>query len=60
MSQVEFVTVIATLFAKCNAEPMARIGESMHQARQRLLDAMEDSQPVLTLQMNNPADVYIK
>lgn len=60
MSQVEFVAVMATLFGKCVAEPMPRSGESMEEARQRLLDVMQDSQPVLTLQMNRPTDVHIQ
>jgi hypothetical protein len=59
MSQVEFVAVIATLFRKCNAQPIAREGESTHLARQRLLDLLQDSQPVLTLQINRPEDVHI-
>ena len=59
MSQVEFVAVIATLFRRCNARPIAREGESVQLARQRLLDLLEDSQPVLTLQINKPEDVHI-
>lgn len=60
MSQVEFVTVIATLFRRCAAEPVPREGESMPQARQRLLDLTQDSQPILTLQMNRPQDVRLR
>ncbi|GJC96777.1 MFS multidrug transporter [Colletotrichum higginsianum] len=60
MSQVEFVTVIATLFRRCAAEPVPREGESMSQARQRLLDLTQDSQPILTLQMNRPQDVRLR
>ncbi|WQF83646.1 Putative cytochrome P450 [Colletotrichum destructivum] len=60
MSHVEFVTVIATLFRRCTAEPVPREGESMPQARQRLLDLTQDSQPILTLQMNRPQDVRLR
>jgi cytochrome P450 len=60
MSQVEFVSVIVTLFRRCTAEPMLRDGESVQQARQRLLELVQDSQPVLTLQMNRPQDVCLK
>jgi hypothetical protein len=59
MSQVEFVTVIATLFRKCTAKPMLKKGENMQQARQRLMDLMQDSQILLTLQMNKPKDVHL-
>ncbi|GJC87635.1 putative cytochrome P450 CYP13A1 [Colletotrichum liriopes] len=60
MSQVEFVTVIATLFRKCTAEPVPRKGESMEQARQRLLALTQDSQPIVTLQMKRPKDVHLR
>src|SRR5689334_16490750 len=48
-SQVEFVSVIMTLFGKCTAEPVPTDGQSMQQARKSLLELMEDSQPLLTL-----------
>ncbi|GKT86482.1 cytochrome P450 [Colletotrichum tofieldiae] len=60
MSQVEFVTVIATLFRKCTAEPVPKKGESMEQARQRLLALTQDSQPIVTLQMKRPKDVHLR
>jgi cytochrome P450 len=59
MSQVEFVTVIATLFRRCTAEPASKEAEDKGEARQQLLALMQDSQPVLTLQMNRPNDVYL-
>ena len=59
MSQVEFVAVVATLFRRCSARPVVREGESTQLARQRLLDLLQDSQPVLTLQMNRPEDNHI-
>lgn len=60
MSQVEFVAVIATLFRRCNAQPVIKKGEDTDGARQRLLGLMQDSQAMLTLQMNRPKDVLIQ
>ncbi|KAH7406696.1 cytochrome P450 [Phaeosphaeria sp. MPI-PUGE-AT-0046c] len=60
MSQVEFVAVIATLFKKCNAQPMVQDEENFDEVRQRLLELMQDSKPVLTLQLNRPQDVMIR
>ena len=60
MSQVEFVAVIMTLFGRCTVEPVLDCGQNMQQARQRLLDLMEDSQPLLTLQMNRPQDLRLR
>jgi cytochrome P450 len=59
MSQVEFVTVIATLFRRCTASPASKQAEDRTEARHQLLALMQDSQPVLTLQMNRPDDVYL-
>ncbi|WYZ37721.1 hypothetical protein EsH8_II_001227 [Colletotrichum jinshuiense] len=60
MSQVEFVTVFATLFRRCRVEPVARPGESAEGAKQRLRDLIQDSQPRLTLQMNRPGEVNLR
>jgi len=60
MSQVEFVTVIATLFRQCRVEPVVRAGEDVVQAKARLVELMEDSQPRLTLQMNQPEEVHLR
>lgn len=60
MSQVEFVAVVATLFRRCNARPVRKEGECEEQARQRLLDLMEDSQNVLTLRMTRQEEVGIE
>ncbi|KAK1951964.1 cytochrome P450 [Colletotrichum sublineola] len=60
MSQVEFVTVFATLFRRCTVEPALRPGESADDARRRLLGLMRDSQPILTLQMNRPEEVRLR
>lgn len=60
MSQVEFVAVIATLFRTCTVKPIVKKRENIQQARDRLLDLMQDSQPVLTLQMNRPQDIHLE
>ncbi|OAL04694.1 cytochrome P450 [Phaeosphaeriaceae sp. SRC1lsM3a] len=60
MSQVEFVAVIATLFRTCNAHPVINEKENLVDAKKRLLQLMQDSQPVLTLQMNRPTDALIR
>jgi cytochrome P450 len=49
ISQVEFVSVVMTLFRKCSVEPVVEKGQSVEQARERLLGILQDSQPVLTL-----------
>jgi len=60
MSQVEFVSVVMTLFRKCSVEPVVEKGQSAEQARERLLGILQDSQPVLTLQINKPREVKLK
>ena len=60
MSQVEFVTVIAILFRACKVEPVLRPAETVEQARNRLVDLTQDSQPRLSLQMNRPKDVNLR
>lgn len=60
MSQVEFVAVISTLFHRCHVEPLPGPGQTMEEARQNLLDLTQDSQPVLTMQMNRAKDVRLR
>ena len=60
MSQVECVAVVSTLFRKCNARPIVHGGESLQTAQARLLDMLQNSQPVLTLQISRPQDVEIE
>lgn len=61
MSQVEFVAVVATLLRRAVIEAVPRGGgESPAQARRHLLRRTQDSQPVLTLQMNRPQDVRLR
>lgn len=60
MSQVEFVSVIMTIFSNCSVEPVLEDGETMEQGREKLLDLLQDSQPVLTLQINRPKEVKLR
>jgi cytochrome P450 len=60
MSQVEFVAVVATLFRRCTARPVVREGESVQLARRRVLGLVQDSRPVLTLQMGRPGEVLLE
>lgn len=60
MSQVEFVSVIMTIFRSCSVEPVLEDGETMERGRERLLDLLQDSQPVLTLQINRPKQVKLR
>ncbi|KAK1994420.1 cytochrome P450 [Colletotrichum falcatum] len=60
MSQVEFVSVLATLFRRCAVGPAPRAGESEERARRRLAELTRDSQPVLTLQMRRPDEVRLR
>ncbi|KAH8879356.1 cytochrome P450 [Thozetella sp. PMI_491] len=60
MAQVEFATVVTTLLRRCRIEPVMRPGESLAQARQRLVALTEDSMQRLTMQMNKPEEVYLR
>ncbi|CAI6331411.1 unnamed protein product [Periconia digitata] len=60
MSQVEFVSVMATIFGQCRVDPIPKDDESVQQARQKLLDLTQDSHPVLTLQMSRPEEIHLK
>jgi len=60
MSQVEFVSVIATIFHSCSIAPALAEGESQQQGKERLLKVIAKSQPALTLQMTSPEQVKLK
>ncbi|KAK3321511.1 cytochrome P450 [Cercophora scortea] len=60
MSQVEFVTVIATVFSKCNIEPILREGETMESASGHLMHMIQDTQMRLTMQFKHPREVRLK
>ena len=48
-SQVEFVAVLATLFRRWNVRPALFEGETVQQAKERVLGVVDDSHVVLTL-----------
>ncbi|KAF2097735.1 cytochrome P450 [Rhizodiscina lignyota] len=60
MAQVEFTSVVYSVFSKYRVEPVLKEGESEGDARKRLAAVMDDSQPKLTLQMNRPRDAVLK
>lgn len=60
MSQVEFVSAIMTIFRSCSVEPVLEDGETIGRGREKLLDLLQDSQPVLTLQINRPKEVRLR
>lgn len=60
MSQVEFVSVFMTIFRRYRVQAVLRAGESKAQAQRRLQRVIDDSQPLITLQMNRPKEVEVK
>lgn len=65
MSQVEFVSVFMTVFARYRVELVVEekgegTKETPEEARRRVEAVMADSQSRLTLQMNRPRDVRIR
>ncbi|QDS69528.1 hypothetical protein FKW77_007545 [Venturia effusa] len=60
MAQVEFVAVIATLFRSCRAEIVMQKGETLEQARERLIRSMDESEPKFILRIENPEDVGLR
>ncbi|KAK4202178.1 putative cytochrome P450 E-class, group I [Triangularia verruculosa] len=57
-SKVEFVATMATLFRDWRVDPVLLDGESLAQARKRVLDfIVADAAPVLLLQMTHPERV---
>ena len=59
-SQVEFASVIMTLFRTHRAEPVLEAGESMKAAQRRLVGLMDDSISKLTLQIKHPEKCKLK
>ena len=59
-AQVEFVATLAVLFRNHRVAPVPRMGESIEQARQRLI-AMVDNSAIsaITLQMQHPESVSL-
>ncbi|KAA8644966.1 cytochrome P450 [Aspergillus tanneri] len=60
MSQVEFVSTIATLFRLSRCEPMTAGSGSIEDSCKRLKAIMNDSNPKLTLQVHDPAQVNLR
>jgi cytochrome P450 len=58
-AQVEFVAVIARLFWRHRCSPVLLKGETMVEAKKRVLDIVEDSNLVLTLKMMHPEKVKL-
>ncbi|KAF2235509.1 cytochrome P450 [Viridothelium virens] len=58
-SQVEFVAVVASLFQSLLVRPVLAEGESMEQARKRLLEIAEKSSHGVLLRMKNADDVRL-
>jgi len=60
MAQVEFLSVIFTIFKDYRVEAVRLDGESSEEAQQRLWKVMLDSEPRLTLQMRKPQNAVMK
>lgn len=58
-AQVEFVATIAALFRNHRVQPVPRSGETLDQARSRVLDVVKDSNVELLLQMRDPNSVAV-
>jgi cytochrome P450 len=60
MSQVEFVTVVSTLFGRLRVEPAAQESRGLDEAREYLKEMMQDSSMRLTLQMNRQDELKLR
>ncbi|OIW26630.1 cytochrome P450 [Coniochaeta ligniaria NRRL 30616] len=60
MSQVEFVTVVSTLFARLRVEPVGKKGRALREARDDFKELVQDSTTRLTLQMNRPEEFKLR
>lgn len=60
MAQVEFLSVIYSIFSSHRAEAVLEAGETKEMGKQRVLKVVEDSMPKLTLQMNRPEDLKVR
>ena len=59
-AQVEFVATMAALFRNFRAEPVAGSGETLAEARRRVLEVVKDSNVELLLQMRDPNSVSVR
>ncbi|KAI9849675.1 MAG: hypothetical protein M1837_002800 [Sclerophora amabilis] len=58
-SKVEFVAAMATLFRDHRVHPVLAPGENQHQARERVLDVVNDTTLGLLRQVRNPNNVSL-
>ncbi len=58
-AQVEFVATMATLFRNHRVDPVPGYGETLDQARHRVLDVVKDTRMQLLLQMRDPNSVAV-
>ena len=58
-SQVEFVATMATLFRSHRVDPVPKQGETLDQARHRVLEVVKDTRMQLLLQMRDPNSVAV-
>ena len=58
-AQVEFVATMATLFRRHRVQPVPKEGETLDQARIRVLDVVKDTRMQLLLQMRDPNSVAV-
>ena len=58
-AQVEFVATMATLFSSHRVDPVPVKGETLDQARHRVLDVVKDTRMQLLLQMRDPDSVAV-
>jgi cytochrome P450 len=58
-AQVEFVATMAALFRTHRVQPVPKKGETLDQARNRVLDVVKDTVMQLLLQMRDPNSVAV-
>lgn len=59
-AQVEFVATVATLFRQHRVQPVVKAGgETLDQAREKVLNVVKDSNVELLLQMRDPHSVAV-
>lgn len=58
-AQVEHVAVMATLFRNHQVKPVLRLGETLAQAQQRVLNVVKNSSVELLLHMRDPGSVTV-